>query len=690
MGLLKQALGAKMHIDTRDYAPSFGMRSIFDHYKSEAYASAYPNIRAIAAEYMQVQPFAIDKNGKPVQNNNIINALYHPNQLDSSVSFFEKMAVSTLYHRKTYVLVWRREGITTKPGGDFGFKGKDIAGFTFLEYPAVERRDGRTYYKIGVQEFNDKEVIVLPGGVDPTNLYGGYSPSEASRRWAKLDDYIADFQSGFFENGAVPAGVINIVAATPKEYDDIVDTILARHQGAGQNGKVTFSHTPLDQAGKPAQSQITWTPFGQSNKDMDFKNIYEQVDKRLSASYGVADIIKGIDSNAKYDNGGFSEKTFAKRAVYPLLLRNYTQLNHELNRITGGTGIAISFKYEIPALADEEKVKADTKVVEMNLINLALGAGFTLESAIDAFELSNSYKLLKAGQTTATKIENDKPDVDEGSEVKKSPDPSEIDGLTPTNEVTKQPTLKAKTDEEKLASATRKYMKAQVDRVVQEYNDEPDDEVKPEPQDSEIEDYVNKMLVTISAILTTYGETEYNTGALLVGAEIKDLQGFMLTEEATDSYRAYLTRVAKSYGEDTAESIRKVLLNSKDSELTRAETQKALKAIMDTDEYRVKRLARTELNTSQSMGGYEGMKEIAAETGTEWEKALDHSNSPTTPCEFCQTYDGVWYDLKMPLLALGESVVGVNGTIFVNDFVSYEAGDIHANGRGTTIYRRKK
>jgi hypothetical protein len=233
-------------------------------------------------------------------------------------------------------------------------------------------------------------------------------------------------------------------------------------------------------------------------------------------------------------------------------------------------------------------------------------------------------------------------------------------------------------------------MQTQVDRVVKEYQDEPTNAVEPVATETELQTFIEAMLVVISEIMLINGSEMYLANAEEVaGLILTDLQGFNLTEEAVDSYRAYLRRVGISYGEDTAKSIRKVLADSKDLGYTKSATEKALKDIMYTDDYRVKRLARTELNTSQAMGGYEGMKELAAETGTEWEKALDHSNSPKIPCEFCLTYDGKWFDLKTPLLALGESVEGVDGSIFVNDFVQYDAGDIHANGRGATIYRRK-
>ncbi len=50
-----------------------------------------------------------------------------------------------------------------------------------------------------------------------------------------------------------------------------------------------------------------------------------------------------------------SKQVFAENVVDPLLLRNYTQLTHELNRITGGMGIAITYA-RIPQVIDEVKV----------------------------------------------------------------------------------------------------------------------------------------------------------------------------------------------------------------------------------------------------------------------------------------------------------------------------------------------
>lgn len=300
-------------------APSFAQVNPYDFFRNkyhgEEYASVYPNIRAIANEYMGIEPYAVDGNGKPVKHP-AISAMYHPNQLDSSVAFFEKLAVSTLALPMTRLLVWRLEDGQAKPGGGFyGRAGQNIAGYTFLENYAIDTREGKKYFRIGAQEFSEDEVITLPGGVNPYALYDGYSPTVAARRWASLDDLIAEFQNGAFANGGVPAGLLTITSASSQDYNDTGKTIKEKHEGAGNNNKLIFAPRPMGADGKEANAKIEWTPFAQTNKELEFGTIFEQVNNRLSLAYGVPDIIKGIDDAATYANAQVAEKTFAKRAL---------------------------------------------------------------------------------------------------------------------------------------------------------------------------------------------------------------------------------------------------------------------------------------------------------------------------------------------------------------------------------------
>lgn len=707
MGILKSATATNQLqvTNNHDYvgAPSFRFQNpaygFLDCYEADKYASVYPSVKAITNEFMKIRPYSINGNGKPVKSR-AVDALYHPNIADSSVAFFEKLAVMNLTHRKTYLLVWRREGSEAKPGGQI--TPNNIAGFTFLERPAVSRRDGKTFYKIGAQEFSENEVIVIPGGVDPNNLYLGYAPGEASRRWATLDQYIADYQTGFFENGAVPSGQFIITASSKQDYEDTVDAMQKKHRGAGKNNNVTYTPRPTDpKTGKPGDSKIEWIPFASTNKDIDFKNLFEQANNRIDSAYGVPASIRGVGENNNYATAQTDRQNFMLLAVDPLALRIYTQITHELNRITNGLGVSITYEIEIPVISDEEKVKAETKQVEVTTINLLLAQGYTLDSIVDALELSNGYKLLKEGATNNTQIDNDKPDVDEGGEVNGSPDPEKIDGVSPLNKgaaKAKSPKAKEKTDEDyeaDLAAVARQYMQRQIDKAVADFDLEQEsanNEVTGDPTDEQQEQFVQEMLAIIVTILLVKGALQYATGKDLVsgsGVDVGDLHEYIVSDTLRDSYEAYLARVGDSYGADTKESIQKVLSNARDNGLNERDTRKALKNIVDTDEWRVKRLSTTELNRSQALGGVDSMVQIQTETGVELQKALTHTGSDS-PCEFCAALIGKWESVDQPLVQLDESIVGIDGGIMINDFVQNDGYDPHPNGHCLLEYRVAK
>ena len=685
MGIIKNAIRSTPRM-SHNYvgAPSFRTNnpySLLDRYNSDNYASLFPSIKAICQEFMTIRPFAIDANGKPKQNVPALNALYHPNQQDSSVAFAEKLAVMNLTHRKTYLLVWRRDGNTVEPGGDL--RANNIGGFTFLEYPAVTRRDGRTYYSIGSQEFSDTEVMVIPGGVDPYDLYGGYAPGEAARRWAKLDDYIADYQAGFFENGAVPSGQFIITATNKKDFEDTVALMQARHRGAGNNNNVTYTPRPTDPAtGKPADAKIEWIPFASSNKDIDFKNLFEQANHRIDSTYGVPASVRGVGENNNYATAKTDQQNFIRFTIKPLALRIYTQFTHELNRITGGLGVAITFKLELPAIADEEKAVAETKNVEVTALSALLSQGFTLETAVDALQLSTSYKLLKEGEGPA-EIDNDKPDVDEGDEVEDAPDPERIDGVTPLN------VRNELTDYDKLYKVARGTMRKQVEKVISELAEEDISSAVREPSLEDEDEFIADMMEVIAEIVLVYGVVQYALGKDLLeeaGKETATMTEFVFTDTAQSRYEGYLRKVGNSYLEDNADSVRKELAKAKEEGWTLAETKKALRNIVNTDEYRIKRLAETELNRSQSLGSVEAMVEIKNQTGHRIEKGLMHTGSDK-PCEFCASLLDRWVEVDQDFVLEGEAVIGRDGGIYLNNFMANYGHDIHPNGHCAPQYR---
>lgn len=74
--------------------------------------------------------------------------------------------------------------------------------------------------------------------------------------------------------------------------------------------------------------------------------------------------------------------------MYPKLVKIYSRLTHEFNRIFGGMGFALSFNYELPMLTDTRKLQAEA-------LKTMLDAGFTHESAVEALRLPESFRGLE-------------------------------------------------------------------------------------------------------------------------------------------------------------------------------------------------------------------------------------------------------------------------------------------------------
>lgn len=390
----------------------------YSFYKENQYENGYSSIRAIANEFMTILPYAINEKGIEQQNVTALNKIYHPNQDMSSVDFREALAVMSLVHPKVYILVWRYENNELKQGGPL--TPDNIAGYTFLENVTEDNSGEIRKYRDGLNTYDEKDVIVLKN-IHPYDLSLGFSPSQAARKWTVLDDYIAEYESGFFENGAVPAGQFVIKAKTATQFNDIVKSMKERHRGAGKNNGVAYVHEPLDKlTGQGTGAQITWVPFNTDNSKLDLKSVFENVNKKIDSVYGVPASIRGDNSNNTYASVRVDEVIMSKYAVGPFALKVWSKFTHELNRVTGGLGYAITFDHVIPEIAEENKTVAETRKLDGDLINTMVDAGYTIESIVDSFGLPAKYKLLKQGAKPA-KVNEDKPDVDTGKEVENAP-----------------------------------------------------------------------------------------------------------------------------------------------------------------------------------------------------------------------------------------------------------------------------
>ena len=677
MGLLKQILSKSTMDDNERYDlyQSPTSTSAYQFYKNNNYENAYGSIRAIVNHFMVIQPYAIDQTGKTVAQSNVINRLYHPNKQMSSIAFREALAVMSLVMPKVYILVWRNEGGVAKQGGQI--TPNNIAGFTFLQGVSENKIGDEIHYSCNGKNYSENEVIVIKN-INPYNLSDGFSAADAAKRWSRLDDYISDYQAGFFSNGAVPSGQFVITAATKQDFNDIVDRMKSRHRGAGKNNNVTYVHRPIDlNTGKVAEAQIEWIPFNQSNKDLSLKDLFDQVNKKIDSTYGVPASIRAVNDNNTYASVRVDEEIFVRETVNPFTLKIWTNFTHELNRITGGLGVAITYDIEFPHIADEEKVEAEKKQVEMNIINTMVSAGYELPSIIEAFDLDEDYMNLKVAKV---EVNEDQPDVDTGEEVNDSP--NDVD-----NKQLKEKRLSEEeksTFEYKMAEVARKFMEKQIDTAIINATSK----AVNTDQEKDNEAFTDEMLVVCVSAMVANGEIQYAQGIKILeqsGLDTSKATEFLLNDLNKNSYREYLINVAQSYTDETAKSIRDVLARAEAQGWNKSQIETGLKNIMNTDDYRVTRLSVSEINRSQEMAGLEAMKQIESETGYQLVKVWTTTNPGA--CEFCQALNGQEVKLDSNFVPIHGIIDGVDGGVYVNDFVDMSTSQAHPNCTCATTYK---
>lgn len=713
-----------------------GKVNTLSFYKGNQYENGYGSIQAITKQFFNTIPYAIDAKGKRLKQTTITDVLAHPNKDMSGLDFREALSLMSLVHNKVYIRVWHTGNKVNE---------RTIKGFTFLEgIHEFEDEKGTVYQTPQGESLREDEVIVLKN-INPYDLNEGYSVANAVRRWANIDDYIAAYQSGFFENGAVPSGMMKVTAPSANEYQDIVHNLKSNHRGAGKNDNVVYSYAPLDpMTGKPSEGSLTWVPFNTTNKDLALQEIFNQVNKKIDAAYGVPPSVRGDNSNNTWASVRVDQEIFIDNAVRPFANKIWTRFTHELNRITGGLGYALVVDIETPHIAEEDKAFAETQKTSTETLLSLLDKGFTLESAVKALELDESFLALKQEEKPVIEepeeVNEDTTTVDEGEEVEDAPEEDDksktLEPLTVNckhcgrylfkatgttvvedmpcpkckatlnfkiisdlgNEAThkftyveQEPTdwkmvarSKQLSEEEvalttdKIEKAIRSMMERQIDRI--------DVEKKAlDPLDAADADlYAQEVLSIVTPLMTAEGMKQFILSRTITGIDPTELSAFSLDETQVKRYRKYLTGVAKGYSEDTEKHIKEVLKDGIENKLPAQEVKKNLANIMNTDEWRVKRLALTETNRAGNTGSIYAMEQVQKEAKVKINKVWVAQGGA---CEYCRALDGKSVGVDEVFVEKDGEIEGADGGKMKNTFGHMDVPTAHPNCSCYTTYK---
>lgn len=642
----------------------------------DTYDNIFPYVNAIAQRFSTVIPYAVTSEGRRLDPTPAaLRALYAPNDTYSCLEFLKLIASGILTQSHVDILIWTTEG----PGGTI--TPDNITGYTLLPANSRVYNDTRSdwYHRVtmdlgdGIRqyEFNRNETISLSYSRHPDDPTRGISPAMTIKKWANVDDMIADYERGFFGNNAVPAGMLGIVSENAEDFQRNRARLEETFRGAGNNNGIVYNMIPVDPAShKPSQtSKLAWVPFQNSNDSLDLQTVNDVVNNRLANALAVPDIIRGIDNGQTYANAEMAERSFIENTLKPLCMTVWDKWQFELDRITGSLGYGITFTLDLPAQTEVEKVQAETQQIRIsNLIQL-VNMGASVETAVEALGLPEAYRRLDLHPSTT-----DTPLLPSARNITKA--------SKPINDTPTEPHLLAatRTYVNRVIQLTRRSqagLRDDLETIGKQWiNDVENDLI------THLTNYAKKTGLKLEQVITAWAETHPNNpiAVEVQGYTQNDWQKLYdwanLPPNVKTAYLDHLETIAAT----TSKTITAKTLDI----LTRA----------DTDQWDARRLndelthlgnehaeliARCETVQAQRLGSLYSARQMSESLGIRLQKVWRTSGDAAT-CDFCKHMEGTTIGLDNTYLPTGASVE-VNDHTYVNNFESMNTPNGHPNCR---------
>lgn len=642
----------------------------------DTYDNVFPYVNAIAQRFSTVIPYAVTSDGRRLDPAPpALSALYAPNDTYSCLEFLKLIASGMLTQSHVDILIWTTEG----PGGNI--TPNNITGYTLLPANSRVYNDTRSdwYHRVTMDlgdgarqyEFTRDETIALSYSRHPDDPTRGISPVMTIKKWANVDDMIADYERGFFGNNAVPAGMLGIVSENAEDFQRNRARLEETFRGAGNNNGIAYNMIPVDPlTHKPSQtSKLVWVPFQNSNDSLDLQTVNDVVNNRLANALAVPDIIRGIDNGQTYANAEMAERAFIENTLKPLCMTVWDKWQFELDRITGGLGYGITFTLDLPAQTEVEKVQAETQQIRINNLIQLVNMGASVETAVEALNLPDAYRRLDLHPST-----HDTPLLPSGRNTTKA--------SKPVNDTPTEPHLLTVTRAYvnrviQLTRHSQAGLRDDLETIGQQWiNDVEDDLI------THLTNYAKKTGLKLEQVITAWAETHPdNPIAIEVqGYTQNDWQKLYdwskLPSNVKTAYIDHLESIADTTSKTiTAKTLD--ILTKADSEQWDARRLHDELARLGNEHAEL--IARCETVQAQRLGSLYSAKNMSETLGIRLQKVWRTSGDATT-CDFCKHMEGATIGLDSSYLDHGASVE-VGDRTYVNSFENMVTPNGHPNCR---------
>ena len=631
--------------------------SFINAYDLDDYKANFSDIRPIAEQFSAVVPYAINKDGRRLTTQPLaVQKLFAPNDNMGFYDFADYLISSILSQPRALVaVIWN-------PGEEH--YSWNIKGYIFL--PPSARMDlggGRIVY-----QYTDSEgrmVELYPDTVMEfyysmsTDAYGvGVSPAQASKKWATIEDYIAAYQAGFFQNGAKPDGMFIITANSQEQFKSAVDKLERVHRrGSRGHFNYQYAYRPTDENGNPMKTaSIEWVSFGTTNKDLTLGELIDKTQSKKDSAYGVPAIARGNDSTATYNNAQVSDRNLARKVDYQLR-RTWSRFMHELARVCKDEITwTLSYDYDVPALADAEKVKADTYSVKADAMIKLVNAGAQPADAARALGLGEEWARLTLAKEDAglqlahnsQPVNLDRPMVDANRRY-------QGDKLTPRQKLVKA----IITENRRIAKSIQNGTSANAYQLTDEE--------------------VNAFADQLRSILEPLAITAQGTMIKAVAKEFKLEKPDKIPTAIDDpNWWRRLIAVTRTHDQAMGDKIQQLLIQAEADGLTARQTSDLINTVVN-DRKKADMMARNEIVNSERFGQLQAVQALADANDLNAYK-IWHCTDDANTCAFCRKMEGKKVPIRDAFAQLGD-VIETDGRDYVVDFQPLDVPDAHANCR---------
>jgi HK97 family phage portal protein len=532
------------------------------------------------------------------------------------------------------------------------------------------------------------------------NYHEGYSPVMAGAEYIDNDNYAMEFNRKFFINGARPAGFLESDFVAETQLDALKIGFTDTHGGIDNMNRIGV-----------LPKGVKWAPSGASPKDMDFKNMSEDMRDRILAMFGVSRTILGTaESDTNRATAETADYVFSKRVVKPHMMNICATLNDRLVP-RYGDDLYISFIDPVPEDKAFRTTEMQASVGSQPLltVNEARDQFMGLGPVDGGDVLMSPTAMAPAGEANpdagdvAPQAENDpnakhiklfKPEAKAANGLRVGYRPPRTKLQTLAKKRAEQRTSlgeKIKADlAERLARPSKKFESTKeqdeqrwkewseyvhaaekdIDETMQKINAEQKKEVLEHLPNvvkavnpADLFDKEKWISITVNAIEPIV-ETLFSEQAKLAAAEVDST--FDFTQATRDAVHESVQMMSESYQGTTLNTLESHINDGLQAGESLADITKRVEEIYEwSNNSRAPMVAKTESFRSANSALKEAWKQSGVVKTVRWYTA-------NNPCPFCQTMDGKTIPIDDVFFKNGDSVSNADGSATM----SLDYGDV--------------